>query len=122
MTPRSPSAAAAAAGKRGVGLPRKGGASGGHFRFRRGGARAAVMSRFKFVGKTFPGSLALQSSGVSHRRRRAQDVSSPALCGLKVHPMEEGAGRFLGANNVQDRDLGAGFTGVLICGNSRAAL
>uniref|UniRef100_A0A8D1ES76 Deoxyribonuclease TATDN1 n=1 Tax=Sus scrofa TaxID=9823 RepID=A0A8D1ES76_PIG len=49
MTARSPSAAAGAAGKRGVGLPRKGGASGGHFRFRRGGARAAIMSRFKFV-------------------------------------------------------------------------
>lgn len=40
---------------RGAGQP-EGRDDGDHFRFRRGGAGAADMSRFKFVGKRLPGS------------------------------------------------------------------
>ena len=38
-----------------------------------------------------------------------------------MHSLEEGAGRPLGVGNVLDLSMGAGFTGVILCENSRAA-
>lgn len=38
-----------------------------------------------------------------------------------MHSVEEGEGRPLGVGNVLDLSMGAGFTGVLLCENSRAA-
>ena len=89
MPAGSPSAAAGAPGKpdvggEGAGLPegrgcRRGGATDCRFRFRQRGAGDAVMSRFKFVGKTFSGFGAFRFPGLAHRGHRAQDVSSPAF-------------------------------------------
>ena len=71
MTAGSPSAALGAAGKpdvsgAGAGLL-GGGAIDGLFRFRRGEPGAAVMSRFKFVGKRLPGYGAFRFPGIAHR-------------------------------------------------------
>lgn len=53
---------------RGAGRP-EGRDDGRHFRFRRGGAWAADMSRFKFVGEFLADSWALLTPRVSHRGR-----------------------------------------------------
>lgn len=77
---------------------RKGGPSGGHFRFRRGGVGAAVMSRFKFVGKSsvFPlPALYSDCPRASLAAATAAGMSSAAFWRLKRRLWEEGAGNVL---------------------------
>lgn len=94
----------------GAGQP-EGRGDGDYFRFRRGGAGAANMSRFKFVGKRLLGSWAFQTThGRRLPRPRAQDLSSPAFWRSRGYSVEEGAGRLLGVVNILLLGLGAGIT------------